>query len=392
MSFSHSMATLALLLLLASYVKAQASLFDIRKYGVVPNGDITMALQKAWRDACVSTTPSKVVVPSNKYKLRQIDFMGPCKAPIEILVNGIIKAPKNSFGVSGQDQWVRFGYINFLTLSGNGTFHGRGKMAWKQNNCSTNKNCKKLAMNFGFGFVNNSVIQDITSKDSKYFHVNVFGCKNISFTNFRVSSPAYSPNTDGIHIGKSTQVKITNSKIGTGDDCISLGDGSKEVTILNVTCGPGHGISVGSLGKYSNEDSVEDLIVKNCTLKNTSNGLRIKTWPGTTIISLASDLHFEDITMINVSNPIIIDQEYCPWNQCSKQSPSKIKISKVTFKNIRGTSATQEGITLVCSSGIPCETVELSDINLRFNGTTLATAKCANVKPKIGRRAPICAT
>lgn len=42
MSFSHSMATLALLLLLASYVKAQASLFDIRKYGVVPNGDITM--------------------------------------------------------------------------------------------------------------------------------------------------------------------------------------------------------------------------------------------------------------------------------------------------------------------------------------------------------------
>ena len=72
--------------------------------------------------------------------------MGPCKAPIEILVNGIIKAPKNPFDVSGQNQWVRFGYINFLTLSGNGTFHGRGKMAWKQNNCSTNKNCKKLAM------------------------------------------------------------------------------------------------------------------------------------------------------------------------------------------------------------------------------------------------------
>jgi len=86
------------------------------------------------------------VIPSNKYKLRQIDFMGPCKAPIEILVNGIIKAPKNPFDVSGQNQWVRFGYINFLTLSGNGTFHGRGKMAWKQNNCSTNKNCKKLAM------------------------------------------------------------------------------------------------------------------------------------------------------------------------------------------------------------------------------------------------------
>ncbi|KAK7380634.1 hypothetical protein VNO78_33149 [Psophocarpus tetragonolobus] len=387
----QTMTTLALLLLIASCVRTYADLLDIRKYGVTPNGDITMALQKAWRDACVSMTPSKIVVPSGKYKLRQIYFMGPCKAPIEVQVNGVLKAPKNPFHLNGQYQWVRFEYIDFLNLSGNGTFHGRGKMAWKQNDCQTNKNCLKLSMNLGFGFVNNSVIQDITSKDSKYFHVNVFGCKNITFTNFKVSAPAYSPNTDGIHIGKSIKVNIINSKIGTGDDCISLGDGSKEVTILNVTCGPGHGISVGSLGKYENEESVEDLIVKNCTLKNTNNGLRIKTWPGTPITSLASDLHFEDIIMINVSNPIIIDQEYCPWNQCSKQSPSKVKISKVTFKNIKGTSATQEGVSLICSSGIPCEIVVLSDIDLRFNGTTLMTAKCVNVKPLIGRKAPTCA-
>ncbi|RZC26244.1 Polygalacturonase [Glycine soja] len=218
---------------------------------------------------------------------------------------------------------------------------------------------------------------DITLKDSKYFHVNIFGCKNITFTNFRVSSTTYNPNTDRIHIEKLTQVKITNSQIGTGDDCISLGDGSKEVTILNVTCGPEHGISVGSLEKYSNEDSVEDLIVKNCTLKNTNNGLRIKTWP--------------NIIMINVSNPIIINQEYSHGIN-AQNSPSKIKISKVTFKNIRGTSATQERITLICSSGVPCETVELSDINLRFNEIILTTAKCANVKPNFEGKASICAT
>ncbi|XP_020236796.1 polygalacturonase [Cajanus cajan] len=392
MDAQQSINILALLLLLASNVRAQTGLFDIRKYGATPNGDITKALQSAWKDACASMTPSKILVPSGKYKLNQIDFNGPCMAPIEIRVNGILIAPKNPFHLNGQDQWIRFGYINFLTLSGKGTFHGRGKMAWEQNNCASNMmNCRKLAMNFGFGFVNNSVIRDITSKDSKYFHVNVFGCKNITFTNFKISAPAYSPNTDGIHIGRSIQVKITNSEIGTGDDCVSLGDGSKEVTIMNVTCGPGHGISVGSLGKYSNEEPVEDFAVKNCTLKNTNNGLRIKTWPGTPITSFATDLHFEDITMINVTNPVIIDQEYCPWNQCSKQSPSKIKISKVSFKNIRGTSATQEGVALICSSDVPCETVELGDIDLRFNGIT-AIAKCKNVKPIMGRNAPTCTT
>ncbi|KAK7300974.1 hypothetical protein RJT34_11828 [Clitoria ternatea] len=319
MSTRQIMPTLALLVFMASHVTAQFVLVDIRKYGARPNGDITMALTNAWKDGCESTIRSKILVPNDMYKLRPIEFKGPCKAPIEMRVNGIIQAPKNPNQLNGEDQWIRFGYVNFLTVSGQGTFDGQGEMAWKQNDCRIDKNCQKLSMNFGFGFVNNSIIRGITSKDSKYFHVNVFGCKNITFTNFKISAPADSPNTDGIHIGKSSKVKITYSKIGTGDDCVSLGDGSREVTILNVTCGPGHGISVGSLGKYQNEESVEDLIVKNCILKNTNNGLRIKSWPGTPIVSLASDLHFEDIIMINVSNPIIIDQEYCPWNQCTKQ-------------------------------------------------------------------------
>lgn len=49
-------------------------------------------------------------------------------------------------------------------------------------------------------------------------------------------------------------------------------------------------------------------------------GLRIKTWPTTPITyDLVSNLHFENIIMDNVSNPVIIDQEYCSWNQCSKK-------------------------------------------------------------------------
>ncbi|XP_061348316.1 polygalacturonase-like [Gastrolobium bilobum] len=392
MDIQVSVTTLALLLLLASYVRAAHSgVFHVNNYGAVPHGDITEAMKHAWKDACASTTPSKVVVPRGTYKLKQITLRGPCKAPINVLVQGTILAPINPNHLKGSDQWVRFEYIDFLTLSGGGTFNGRGKkMAWNQNDCGKNKNCKMLPMNFGFSFIKNSVIKDITSKDSKNFHVNVLGCKNVTFNNFSVKAPATSPNTDGIHIGRSTQVNIINSKIGTGDDCISLGDGSRQVTVLNVTCGPGHGISVGSLGKYPNEEPVEDFTVRNCTLKNTDNGVRIKTWPGTPVTSIASNFHFEDIIMVNVRNPIIIDQEYCPWNQCKKQSPSKVKISKVNFKNIRGTSATKEGVALVCSSGVPCETVELSDIDLSFNGT-IATAKCANVKPKIQRKAPTCA-
>jgi galacturan 1,4-alpha-galacturonidase len=168
-----------------------------------------------------------------------------------------------------------------------------------------------------FSFVTNATIRDISSIDSKLFHTIVFQSKNITFDSVKISAPGDSPNTDGIHIGDSTNINIVNSVIGTGDDCISLGSGSTNVTISNVFCGPGHGISVGSLGKYANEKDVIGLTVSNCTLTGTTNGLRIKTWQSSSSALVATSFVYEDIIMNNVYNPIIIDQEYCPYISCA---------------------------------------------------------------------------
>lgn len=84
--------------------------------------------------------------------------------------------------------------------------------------------------------------------------------------------------------------------------------------------------SVGSLGRYENEMDVVGLVVKNCTIMHTANGLRIKTWPGSSK-SRASGLLFEDINMIDVSNPIFIDQKYCPGNECSSEVKCSLPFS-----------------------------------------------------------------
>jgi len=263
-----------------------------------------------------------------------------------------------------------------------------------KNDCGKNPKCVKLPLNLSFNFITNSIIRDVTTKDSKSFHVNVIGCKNVTFQHFTVSAPGNSINTDGIHIAKSEGINVLDSAIKTGDDCISIGDGMKELHIERVTCGPGHGISVGSLGKGATEEDVTGIYVKNCTFTGTQNGIRVKTWPSAPAKLQITDLHYEDIIMHNVENPIVIDQEYCPWNQCKLDSPSLIKISKMTVKNIKGTSATPVAVSFVCSKTVPCENVEVGNIDLVYRGKQgLISTKCTNVKPTfVGKQnPPICA-
>ncbi|KAI5341683.1 hypothetical protein L3X38_009558 [Prunus dulcis] len=265
-----------------------------------------------------------------------------------------------------------------------GTFDGQGALSWNQNDCHTNKNCKPLLVNLRFEFLTNSKVQDITSLNSKFFHMHVFRCNHTTFQQLTITAPDESRNTDGIHIGASTAINITHSKIGTGDDCISIGDDSHQITVTDVTCGPGHGINIGSLGKYKEEKDVTGIIVKNCTLTNTENGVRIKTFPDSPSPSTASGIHYEDIIMVNVSNPILIDQLYCPYTQCEQKPPSKVKISNVSFKNIKGSSFTPLAVKLVCTMGIPCENEELTDTDLTYGGNKgPLTSMCSNVKPTI---------
>ena len=100
----------------------------------------------------------------------------------------------------------------------------------------------KHEQNIRFDFVTNSIVRDIQSKDSKFFHINVMGCKNLQIQHVTITALGDSLNTDGIHIGRSSKITITNANIGTGDDCISIGDGTQDVIANQVTCGLGHGI------------------------------------------------------------------------------------------------------------------------------------------------------
>ncbi|KAL0789083.1 hypothetical protein Bca101_005329 [Brassica carinata] len=63
------------------------------------------------------------------------------------------------------------------------------------------------------------------------------------------------------------------------------------------------------------------------------NGLRTRHG-GLKCSTTTFDIHFGDIIVKNVSHPILIGQEYFPWNQCNKQVVLKMLPEMGTVENI----------------------------------------------------------
>ncbi|KAM1484031.1 hypothetical protein TB2_035270 [Malus domestica] len=342
----------------------QAKYFNVRNYGAVEGGeaDNSKAFLEAWKEACQWNGRARVVVPRGTFKLYPVIFSGPCNGPIAFLIEGTLRASIDPSTFS-TDSWINFRYINQLVVTGGGTLDGQGASAWHLNNCKTNPQCQALPISMSFDFITNARVEYIKSYDSKNAHFKIFGCHNMDFRKIKVSAPADSPNTDGIKIGSSYRIRIARSTIATGDDCVAVVTGSKKIHISKVVCGPGHGISIGSLGGHDKEDAVVGVVVKNCTFLGTENGVRIKTW-ASPYTSKASNFTFQDIFMDDVLNPITIDQEYCPNPPCHQQTSSNVQISDVTYKNIWGTSSSEVAVSLRCSKSRPCKNVVLDIIKL----------------------------
>ncbi|MCD9646093.1 hypothetical protein HAX54_035618 [Datura stramonium] len=352
---------------------ADNKIFNVLSYGAKADGvtDNSKAFLDAWMDACKWNGNAALLIPLETFMVYGVNFIGPCKGSLSFQIQGVIKAPTDP-KLFCHDTWISFKGVNFLEINGGGTLDGQGFSAWNKSQCATLPSTLKLS------FIQNATVHDIHSINSKMFHFDVFSCNNVMFSHVNIMAPENSPNTDGIHVSASSNIQVFDSNIGTGDDCISIFAGSQIINISGVTCGPGHGISIGSLGRSPNE-VVKDIHVKSCTLIATQNGVRIKTFASANVGS-ATAINFEDIIMNNVRNPVIIDQHYCPTPPCSGQA-SSVQIKDVTFNNITGTSSSIAAVTFNCSSLFPCQRINLSDINLSHNGTGgPAIALCANAK------------
>ncbi|CAM8956679.1 unnamed protein product [Rhodiola kirilowii] len=309
--------------------------YNVANYGARPGSttDSSEAFVTAWNLACTAPKPATLYVPPGRFFLKSVKFQGPCKScNITIRIDGTMVAPSDYNVIGDNQSWLYFKNVDGVTITG-GTLDGQGRGLWDCKNNMSFSNCPRGATSLLIVNSNNIEINGLTSMDSQLFHIVIKLCNHVKLQGVQISSAGDSPNTDGIHVQQSAGVTILTSMIGTGDDCVSIGPGTNNLWIENVNCGPGHGISIGSLGKDYEEAGVQNVTVKTVTFSGTQNGARIKSWarPSTGYVK---NVVFEDITVQNAGNPIIIDQNYCPHNEACT-TPGGLLDDRVCRSHIR---------------------------------------------------------
>ncbi|CAH1451568.1 unnamed protein product [Lactuca virosa] len=376
-------------------VPAAANTYNVLNFGAKGDGiaDDTKAFEGAWAVAC-KVKGSKIIVPSPyKFLLGPITFSGPyCQPNIVFQIDGTIIAPSSfkSYG-SGLFQWILFTKLVGLTIQGGGTIDGSGSIWWKSTpfddplddelkliipiNGTTGKKILDSSITDSLGGIMPSIkptavrfygsfdvtVTGITIQNSPQCHLKFDNCVGVSVYNFKVSSPGDSPNTDGIHLQNSKDVLIHTTDLSCGDDCVSIQTGCSNIYIHNVNCGPGHGISIGSLGKDNTKACVSNVTVRDVMMTNTMNGVRIKTWQGGS--GSVKGIMFSNIQVSEVQLPIVIDQFYCDKSTCKNQS-SAVALSGISYERVRGTY-TVKPVHFACSDSMPCTDVNLNGINLK---------------------------
>ena len=142
---------------------------------------------------------------------------------------------------------------------------------------------------FSLRNANHSIAQNFKINQSGKWNFVIVESKNIPGDNITLIShsddyqanPGNLGNTDGFDTLYSDDIRISNSYVDSGDDCVSFKPGSTNIHVKNLTCVNTAGIAVGSLGQYQGQfDLVENITAEDVTLIGSRNGAYIKTYAG----------------------------------------------------------------------------------------------------------------
>lgn len=217
----------------------------------------------------------------------------------------------------------------------------------------------------------NAVFKDLNILNYPVHCFDITGGDGLTFSNILLNNSAGDAansasdgdaaghNTDGFDISSTDNMVLTDSTVYNQDDCVAITSGSN-ITVNNMYCSGGHGLSIGSVGGKS-DNVVADITFSNSVVINSENGCRIKSNADTT--GSITNIVYSNITLSEISDyGIDIQQDY--ENGGATGDPTDgVTISGVTFESVTGTMSDGTDYYILCGSD-SCSDFTFTDVSI----------------------------
>jgi|APCry1669189241_1035207.scaffolds.fasta_scaffold00338_10 polygalacturonase len=269
-----------------------------------------------------------------------------------------------------------------IVISGKGTIDGNGSAWWPEalrfkqeaTRLHSSSNTSPRPRMVQFDHCLRVRVEDVTLINSPVFNLVPMLCEDVTIDHVTIYNPHTALNTDGIDPSASKRVLITHCTIDTGDDCIAVKAGSasgvltENIIITDCAFGHGHGCSIGS-ETYS---GLRHMIVRRCTFDGTEIGVRFKS--DRRRGGLVEDVTYEDLTMRNVGEAIVISSYYQGTttdigSDGGSQNAEAITRTTphwkhITVKNLKAVNGTKDAGMILGLPEMPAEAITLENVSI----------------------------
>lgn len=289
-----------------------ASIFNIRDYGAVGNGEVieTEALQKTI-DACHTAGGGTVRVPSGDFVIGTITLKSHVTLSLDHGAQLLGSTDIKDYPTEDLDH-PREGSAHCLiyakdssdiTIEGLGAIDGRGSFINFPRKRIKGKNNGIRPRLLRMDNCQNLTFSGVTYKRPAFWGIHLIDCKDIHFTGVTIRMRNNNYNNDGIDLDGCENVLIENSDIDSGDDAICLKSSRNPCRNIVVrNCRVASSTAALKFGSSSRGGFI-DVKVTNCYFYDSPMGaIKLQVVDG----GILENIEISRIVMKNVGSPIFI--------------------------------------------------------------------------------------
>jgi polygalacturonase len=293
---------------------SSSGVFDVERFAPPRDGKApaTVGLQKAI-DTCAAAGGGTVLVSRGTYLTGPLHLRSHVNLHLE--AGAVLRAsdkPADYGSVRGRDEGVeRDVYASVLTgvdlvnvsITGDGLIDGQGEAWWRADDVVRKARIEaKLAREAEnpAGLVlrwprprainlircRDVLIDGITIKDSPSISVQIVYCEDVVVDHLSTYQQRVARGTDGVLIDSSKRVRVIDSSLSAGSDCIALKAGYNEdgrrvnrptedvlISGCHLFHSMGSGVALGS----ETAGSIRNVLVSNCVIEDCLSGMHIRS-------------------------------------------------------------------------------------------------------------------